>query len=204
MKNIKFLITSALITFTGVSLASANLKVTNKSDTSVKVYVGCRNTQETDPYYTTVGFKASAKSLADARASNAATIIAPNSSVSIPYAHSPRGIIVDFLNSSSNSISKTISFPFAETNSEIYVLGGTDATLGAIAQSVAYWNNDAVKTVFPSGLVGSNSDGTLSSAQISTITPDYTDVKAWNYNVASHANLMLTMYDQDLQPKVAS
>lgn len=200
MKNIKKIFICVLLSSSSFLMSETGaLRITNRSTTNVRVYVGCRNTQETDNFIAALGVKGHKSSLKNARESNS-TIITPGNIYSLPYGHAPRGIFVDFLDAN-GAISSTISFPFGETNSEIYILGGTDSVLGTIAQSVAYWNLDAVKAKFPNGLIG-DASGNLTADQLALLTPASTDVKAWDYNNRDHTGLMVCMYSKDFSPKI--
>ncbi|MBP6870242.1 hypothetical protein KBC04_05140 [Candidatus Babeliales bacterium] len=233
MKNMKLLLGSMLLGISGLVIAAGGtLKVTNRSGYNVKVYVGSRNTNESDAYISYPGMTgASRKSFGDARKDNGA-FVSPNVTTSVVYAHGPRVIIVDFFGVDSK-VFKTVAFPFGELNSEIYILGGKDPVIGDITPSVAYWNNDAVATLFtmnvknstdnrfgsgqprdtnsdtqpvklfPTGKLVGDKDGNLTAEQEAAITPKADDIaKVWNYNNMSHAGLMVCMYDTDLKPAV--
>ena len=206
MKHKKVLFMLLSMSYAGLVVAGGGtLKITNKLVPSnaitgyVRVYVGCRDDSETDNYIAALGINGSFSSLEKAR-NGSSTLIEPGDVVSLPYGHGPRGIFVDFLDGNA-AIASTISFPFGEVNSEIYILGGADTQLGDVKVSVAYWNLDAVKAKFPNGLVG-DANGNLTADQLALLTPASTDAKAWNYNARDHVGLMVTMYDQNLSPKI--
>lgn len=200
MQNIKKICTFILLNFsTFLMLDASVLKFTNKSSSSIRVYVGYRKDSANDANYAVWALTKVFNTIANARASNA-PIIKSGDVGTISYGSGPRGIIVDFLDAN-GAVTSTIAFPFGETNSEIYILGGLDPKLGTIAQSVAYFNNDAIKAKFPNGLVG-DANGNLTADQLALLTPASTDPKSWDYNNRDHTGLMVCMYSKDLAPKV--
>lgn len=156
MKRIQKMAIYFLLSVTGLIYADQDLtlKVTNKSEFDITVYVASRNTSHNTPVYSFNNQADRTKTegtdkYSDIASKQQSMKIKPNTVANIRYTQDPRGVTVGFFTTTDGTISKTINFPLYERNSEIIVEGKID---GSVAQSVALWNNTLLKASFPVGL----------------------------------------------------
>jgi hypothetical protein len=185
MKRIQKMAMYLLVSGAGIIYADQDLtlKVTNKSDFDITVYVANRNSNHDTPVYsfnnqTDRTKTQSTDKFGDIASKQQAMKITPNIVANIKYIQDPRGVTVGFFAADGTTISQTINLPLYERNSEIIVEGKAD---GSVVQSVALWNNTLLKASFPAGLTVDANNAVVNANSITTGTDSKTNMLVMYY-----------------------